>query len=446
MHGAGVSAFVSKVLQQLMNKLLIVQVAGLGAEFAKANKIDNIAGMSLRAGQGMFPGLTCSVQAGFRTGLDVAGHGMPGNGYFDRALRRAYFWEQSSSLIAGDRIWESFAGKTAMLFWQQSLGETAEFVVSPAPIHKHHGGMIENTYSKPGDLYARLRAEVGRDFKLKDYWGPLASVNASEWIADATVAMIKSDGLCPDLCFTYLPALDYDLQRFGPSSRKAASAADALRLQLEKLVSVSRERGMDVVIFGDYAIADVDEAVFPNRRLADEGLMKVNRIKGMQYPDLHESRAFCVVDHEIGHVYIKDSADIERVRDILACAPGIEEVLDREAQQARGVACDRAGDLLIIAGERRWLAYPWWTEKKAAPEYAAHVDIHSKPGYDPCELFFGWNPMLTSTDTSRIKGSHGKCGPGRQVAWGSTIEFGDEVNSLLALSQEVRTRVSKGGK
>ena len=34
--------------------------------------------------------------------------------------------------------------------------------------------------------------------------------------------------------------------------------------------------------------------------------------------------------------------------------------------------------------EGKRLAYPWWREKRDAPDYAGHVDRHNKPDYDPC--------------------------------------------------------------
>jgi predicted AlkP superfamily pyrophosphatase or phosphodiesterase len=430
-----------------MKKLLIIQVAALGDDFAKASGITEPGGIKLKAAEAMWPALTCSTQAGFRTAADVSEHAMPGNGYFDRDLRKTYFWEQSSSLVRGNRIWDDFAkrgGSTAMLFWQQSLGESADMILSPQPIHKHHGGIIENTYSKPGDLYERLSAQIGSGFKLKHYWGPMASVKSSEWIAEATAAMISDRSVCPDLCMTYLPALDYDLQRDGPDSAKARSAAKAAAAQLEKVVVAAREAGMEVVVFGDYAIAPVDGAAEPNVHLAQEGFLKLNRIRGMLYPDLHESRAFCMADHEIGHVYVKNESDIDDVRRILACAPGVAEVLDRKSQEDARRVCGRSGDLVVVAAEKRWIAYHWWTQKSEAPEYAAHVDIHNKPGYDPCELFFGWPPVKTGMDTGRVRGSHGKTGADRKVAVGSTIDFGSETGSLLDLSKAVKNWLSDG--
>jgi hypothetical protein len=61
------------------------------------------------------------------------------------------------------------------------------------------------------------------------------------------------------------------------------------------------------------------------------------------------------------------------------------------------------------------------------------VDIHSKPGYDPCELFFGgWLPPKTSLDASRVKGSHGRPGT---IAWASTAaHVGGETFCALAAS------------
>lgn len=34
-----------------------------------------------------------------------------------------------------------------------------------------------------------------------------------------------------------------------------------------------------------------------------------------------------------------------------------------------------------------WFAYPFWLDDRQTPDYARTVDIHRKPGYDPCELF-----------------------------------------------------------
>ena len=78
----------------------------------------------------------------------------------------------------------------------------------------------------------------------------------------------------------------------------------------------------------------------------------------------------------------------------------------------------------------RWFAYGWWMDDAKAPDYARTVDIHRKPGYDPCELFYdptllwpagramaklalrklGFRTLLDviPLDASLVRGSHGR--------------------------------------
>src|SRR5204863_9201081 len=115
--------------------------------------------------------------------------------------------------------------------------------------------------------------------------------------------------------------------------------------------------------------------------------------------------------------------------------PGIAQLLDRTAQQSRGIAHPNAGDLVLVAEGGAWFAYPWFSGKSDAPDYAGHVDIHNKPGYDPCELFFGWPPGSVSLDTKKIHGSHGNTGLGYEIAWSSSLSFSEPPKDLLDLAQ-----------
>ena len=78
---------------------------------------------------------------------------------------------------------------------------------------------------------------------------------------------------------------------------------------------------------------------------------------------------------------------------------------------------------------------------REAPDYAAHVDIHNKPGYDPCELLvdrFAWPPMSVCQDTRRVRGSHGRLGPDRQAAWTGTLPLERPPATLIDLAAAVR--------
>src|SRR6201999_3364812 len=141
-----------------------------------------------------------------------------------------------------------------------------------------------------------------------------------------------------------------------------------------------------------------------------------------------------VVDHQIAHVYCRNAETIAAARQCLEALPGVAEVLDREAQKARGIGHRRSGDLVLVAEPGAWFAYPWF-EKKEAPDYASHVDIHNKPGYDPCELFFGWPPGSVSFDTTKIHGAHGNVGQGFEIAWSSSLQFDTPPTSFLDLAR-----------
>ena len=427
-------------------KLLVVQAAALGYEFLKhrcggGEGSARWMGLDFSPIGACVPGVTCSVQAAFRTAAAASVHGMVANGLYRRDLGRAMFWEQSARLVGGERIWKDFragGGKVAMLFWQQSIGEAADVIVTPAPIHKHHGGMIQDCYTRPVGLYRKLCEHIGGPFKLRHYWGPMASVKAGHWIADATLAICGDRALAPDLCLTYLPTLDYDLQRYGPDGPRAAKAADALEAQLGRLMDGARRCDYEVLVFGDYAISPVSgPAVLPNRALLGAGLLETREVKGMLYPVLPASRAVAVCDHQIAHVYVSDPPDVATAADALRALDGIETVLDAEAMAASGLGHPNSGELLAVASEGRWLGYQWWTDSKQAPDYARHVDIHNKPGFDPCELFFGWPPISISRDSKRVGGSHGAFGPGREVAWASSMALDGEISDIVTLARAV---------
>lgn len=427
-------------------RIVIVQAAGLGYEFLTRHYGDNWNGLKFQPLESPFPALTCPAQAAFRTASPAGGHGIVANGLYHRELRRPLFWEQASSLVEGPRIWDSFrrrGGRVALLFWQQSLGESVDLCLSPAPIHKHGGGMIQSVYSQPAGLYEHLCRVVGARFNLHRYWGPLASSASSAWIARATAALLTDAEWAPDLCLTYLPALDYDLQRHGPDHPAGTRALRDVMEQLDTIRAAAERNGYQLIVYGDYAIGPVHDAVHPNRLLHDAGLFRARLVAGRSYPDFHASPAFAMVDHEIAHVYLAaapGAARRETVAALFAAQPGIARVMGREEQEAAGVRHPRGGDLLLVAAPGYWFAYPWWQHRREAPDFAGHVDIHNKPGYDPCELYFGWPPISTGQDPCRIRGSHGRTGPDRAAAWASSLPLPGTPATLVDLAAALRER------
>ncbi len=427
-------------------KLLVVQVAALGWELVRKYPPSSQELVFRRAAT-VFPALTCPVQASFRTASSPGAHGMVANGYYSRELRRAMFWEQSAFLVDGPRIWSRFrsgGGGVGMMFWQQSLGEDVDLVLSPAPIHKHEGGMIQSFYSRPPHLYRELARRIGRDFNLMHYWGPLASQRSSAWITEAlSTLLLERDMHAPELVLGYIPHLDYDLQRHGTGGRHARRALQKVYRWLEDLARVAREAGYDYLFYGDYAIEETPGGpLYPNRILRAAGFFSARRVGRRTYPDLYGSPAFAMVDHQIAHIYVRDEHRLEMVRELFSDRPEIAAVLGPQEQAQRGIRHPRCGELILVAAKGYWFAYPWWEDAREAPDYAAHVDIHNKPGYDPCELFLGpW--MRVGSDPARVRGSHGRDGEGTEVAWTTSLED-VSADSLTALARAVADRLDRG--
>lgn len=418
--------------------LLVLDCAALGWDLVQAHR-DLLPDLPFQPMDPVFPAVTCTAQASFRTGCLPAEHGMTANGRFHRELRKPLFWEQSSRLVEGPRIWEGYrraGGRVGLCFWQQSLGEDVDLLLSPRPIHKHGGGMLQDCFSRPDPLYDELCADIGHRFNLMHYWGPLASRKSSAWITAALEAVLRRED-APGLLLGYLPHLDYDLMRFGPDHPRAIRAVKELGGFLERLLRAARARDVDVLVFGDYAIGPARQAVYPNRLLKEAGWFQTRTIRGMEYPDFYSPGAFALVDHEVAHVYIDEPSVVGDIRRILEQADGVGKVLDRAALAAHGLDHPHTGELVAVAGEGSWFAYPWWTDRRAAPDFASHVDIHNKPGFDPCELFFSRLPPSVSQDTSRVGGTHGRTGPGRQVAWASTVDLQSNPATLPELGAAV---------
>ena len=426
-------------------RILLVQAAALGYDLIpRFPELFQPLGLEFRPVQTVFPAVTCTVQATVRTGLPPSGHGIVCNGLFDRARARTGFWEQSARLLPPGRVWDGLrqrGGKVGVLFWQQSLGDDVDLVLSPAPIHKHEGGMIQDCYAEPAGLYEELQERLGQPFSLGRYWGPLASVKSTRWIVDATVAVLAGGRgwHAPELLLTYLPHLDYGLQKSGPQQeKKTRRAVTEFCAEFARLLAGARQHGYEVVVYGDYAMAPARQVVYPNRELCRVGLFQTRHVKRMTYPDLFASWAFAMVDHQVAHVFVRrapgatapDPVLLAKVRAVLAELPGVAKILTAaEFNHAN------AGDLVLVAAEDAWFAYPWWEEPHEAPDYATHVDIHSKIGFDPCELFFGWPPPAVSQDPTRVGGTHGRAD--LPVAFATTVPLPGFAGTLETLGPAV---------
>ena len=335
------------------------------------------------------PAVTCSAQATFLTGLLPRDHGIVGNGWYFRELAQVSFWKQANQLVQGEKVWETArrrdpACTCAKMFWWYNMYSSADWSVTPRPLYPADGRKILDVYSEPVDLRDRLKAELG-PFPFFNFWGPKAGLESSEWIANASALVDRWHS--PTLLLVYLPHLDYDLQRFGPSDPRIRSEVRAIDRICGRLITQFRERGRRVMLLSEYGLVDVNRPVHINRELRAAGLVAIRDELGTDALDAGASAAFAVADHQVAHVYVRDPARIADVKRILEGVNGIDLVLDREGQAHLGLDHERSGELVAISAADAWFTYYYWLDDRRAPDFARTVDINRKPGYDPAELF-----------------------------------------------------------
>lgn len=353
----------------------------------------------------VLPAVTCTAQATLLTGEWPNKHGIVANGWLFHSTNEVRFWQQCNRLIQAEPLYETArrqaaargrAFKSAKLFWWFNQGAAVDISVTPKPHYGIDGNKVFGIAGTPPGLTDGLERALG-PFPFPAFWGPMAGRASTEWIARCAARVVRSEK--PTLTLVYLPHLDYDPQRFGPRGTDMARCVRELDDACEPLLEAAQEIGAKVWVVSEYGHCDVTRPVYLNRGLRAAGLLTVRTGPFGEQLDLYGSRAVAVVDHQLAHVYVRDPADVARVRSILAAIPGVAKIYAGDEREAIHLNHHRSGELIVLAEPDAWFAYPFWLDDAQAPDYARAVAIHAKPGFDPCELFFDpklWFPKLHS--------------------------------------------------
>ena len=361
-----------------------------------------------------FPAVTLSVETNIMTGMLPVDHGVVANGWYDREKGKVELWTMGNEAIQRPQIWDILkqhnpAITSAVWFPMLSKRCQADYVCMPAPVHNPDGSESLWCYTRPTEYYGELLNELGH-FPLKFFWGPLASIVSSKWIADSAVMTAQIHR--PNFFYIYLPHLDYAAQKLGPDSDAAMKSLGELDDVLGDLFAgLDEAYGDDLLILvaSEYTIVPVDHVTHPNRVLREAGLLKVNAGEEGETIDFAGSDAFAVADHQLSHVYVKDR-DAETIRQVVERfqgREGIDEVLAGSDRGKYFLDHERSGDVILISTANSWQTYYYWLDDAQAPKFARTVDIHRKPGYDPVELHVDMATKSIPLDATLVKGSHG---------------------------------------
>lgn len=337
----------------------------------------------------VLPAVTCSAQSTYLTGKWPTDHGIVGNGWFFKEELEVKFWRQGNPLVQSNKIWDELKAMhpdftCANMFWWYNMYSTVDFSATPRPNYLADGRKIPDIYTYPAKLRDMLQDKLGT-FPLFKFWGPKTSIASSRWIADATMEMDKENN--PTLTLVYLPHLDYNTQRYGLNFDVLKKDLNEIDAVVKDLVAHYEAQSANIVLLSEYGITNVSNPIHINRHLRKEGYLGIRVERGLELLDAGASDAFAVADHQIAHIYAKDSVDRNKLYEYLKTIPGVEKVISKNERKDHHIDHERAGDFVLVADKDSWFTYYFWEDDAVAPDYARMVDIHKKPGYDPVEMF-----------------------------------------------------------
>lgn len=392
-----------------MTPLCIINVVGLTPQLlAHAPRIAQLG--KATPWTSPLPAVTCTSQATMLTGLPPREHGIVGNGWYFDDTQEIRFWQQANSLVQGEKFYEGI--ETAKMFWWFNQSAPVRYSATPKPHYGCDGSKVFDILDHTG---CHLTDRLG-PFPFFSFWGPAAGLPSSQWIADATAIVMREKQ--PQLTLTYLPHLDYDFQRLPHHDPARVAEVDRCA---GIVIDAAQDINAQVVVVSEYGLLPVHRPVHLNRHLREAGLLSVRSgpFGEMMMPG--ESTAFAVADHQLAHIYVRDQARIHEVGDLLQSIAGVDHVLDPADLEADH---PRSGQLIALAKADAWFTYYYWQDDHQAPDFARTVDIHRKPGYDPCDLFmtsklrafsrvaqkklgFRYKLDVIPLDATLVRGSHG---------------------------------------
>ncbi len=392
-----------------MSRVCILNVVGLTPNLLR--HAPNLAAVGdAVAWKSPVPAVTCTSQATMLTGLAPREHGIVGNGWYFRDTQEVRLWQQANSLVQGDKFYDGV--ETAKMFWWFNQSSGVRYSATPKP---HYGCDGSKVFDVLDHTECELTKNLG-PFPFFTFWGPNAGLPCSDWIARATALVMRKKQ--PQLTMAYLPHLDYDFQRLPDHDPQRVAEIDRCA---KHVIEAAKDIDAKVVVVSEYGLTRVDRPVHINRQLRHAGLLGV---RGGPFGEMlmpGESDAFAVADHQVAHVYVRDRSKIEQVRKQLESVDGIDRVVDPGDLE---LDHPRSGELIALSEPDAWFTYYYWLDDAFAPDFARTVDIHRKPGYDPCELFmtskframrklarkklgFRYKMDVIPLDAHLVRGSHG---------------------------------------
>jgi predicted AlkP superfamily pyrophosphatase or phosphodiesterase len=315
-----------------------------------------------------FPSVTWPCHTTLVTGVTPARHGILGNEVLDRATGRVVRHEgdPTDAPIRAETVWDAAAAAgqaTATLCWPKTRGVRSIRDNVPEFLEQSH---FEEWTSRP--LWDEARA-LGLPIERYADWSvsrPLTPMQ--DWLTlELTRHVVRRRP--PELLLTHFLMVDAFQHEFGPGSPEARWALEhvdgLVATLLAELATAGRLETTDVIVLGDHGFVPVEHRALPNADLHAAGLLEVDA-----HGSITAGQARVTANGGSAHVYVDRERGVrESVREVLAAAPGVAEVLGPETFADLGLPQpdddSTQGDLVLHAAEG-WYFSSHPTRERAA--------------------------------------------------------------------------------
>jgi phosphonoacetate hydrolase len=324
-------------------KALVFLVDGFDPAYVQPERMPRLAalmkgGASTLDGRGVLPSLTNVNHVSLLTGTYPERHGLSTNFYFDRDVWSEVFMDQVSfvkELLLFERL-RTAGWSTALVTAKEKLTRLLRRGLDHCVDMKSHPDAFRAAAGAPPDIF---------------------SLEINLWVL--RMAREVATGSRPD--FLYVATTDYPQHKLGPDEPAMRTYLEQSDEALGRLLDAYDLDETVVMFTADHGMNAKPRSLSPVRVLAEAG------IQAHGVPLIRDG--LFAHHRDLGgalYLYFRDPAAIGPARDLLAGAPGVDEVVTREEAGRDRLPSDRVGDLICWAA--RDTALGTWNEGPARRE------------------------------------------------------------------------------
>ncbi len=316
--------------------VVIVSIDGLRPDFylgdydAPTLKSMAAAGSRATAVESVYPSSTYPAHASIVTGVRPSKRGIPANTtWTETGSSRNWYWYAKD--LKARTLWQAAREKglkVAITYWPTSVGASADWLLGEIwdPDRKETVKRLTSS-ARPVSLLAEMALSVGV---------PSEKFADDRSLTDAFVSRMAAyvfKRYRPNLQLVHLINVDEVEHKEGPDAPEVKAAVklqDENVARIRKAIEESGVAGKTAFfVVGDHGFTSISKNAGPNNLFRDAGLLEAEEGKVKSW------RAITRSSGGSASVYVRDPADLPKVRDVLKAGEGFR-VLERAELDALG--------------------------------------------------------------------------------------------------------------